>query len=141
TLTLARQSLAAPSRAPAGKHTLWGYAHVPAVPTADAARPRARAGWDRSTEPFLERMEGLIEAHAPGFPAPMLGRGAGGDRSPEPFLERMEGLIEAHAPGFRDRILARRAWNPRDLEAADATLAGGDISADRKRPRPNSQHP
>jgi phytoene dehydrogenase-like protein len=96
TLILGQQSLADPSRAPAGKHTLWGYAHVPAAPTADAARPRARAGWDRSTEPFLERMEKLIEAHA---------------------------------PGFRDRILARRAWNPVDLEGADATLAGGDISA------------
>jgi phytoene dehydrogenase-like protein len=96
TLILGQQSLADPSRAPAGKHTLWGYAHVPPVPTADAGRPRAKAGWDRSTEPFLERMEALIEAHA---------------------------------PGFRDRILARRAWNPRDLESADATLAGGDISA------------
>jgi phytoene dehydrogenase-like protein len=96
TLILGQQSRADPSRAPAGKHTLWGYAHVPPVPTADAGRPRAKAGWDRSTEPFLERMEALIEAHA---------------------------------PGFRDRILARRAWNPRDLESADATLAGGDISA------------
>jgi phytoene dehydrogenase-like protein len=96
TLILGQQSLADPSRAPAGKHTLWGYAHVPSVPTGDAARPRAKAGWDRSTEPFLERIEAAIEAHA---------------------------------PGFRDRILARRAWSPADLEAADASLAGGDISA------------
>ena len=97
TLILGQQSLADPSRAPAGKHTLWGYAHVPAAPTGDAGRPRARAAaWDRSTEPFLERMEAAIEAHA---------------------------------PGFRERVLARRAWNPLDLEAADATLAGGDISA------------
>jgi phytoene dehydrogenase-like protein len=96
TLILGQQSLADPSRAPAGKHTLWGYAHVPANPTGDAGRPRAKAGWDRSAESFLDRME------------------AG---------------IEAHAPGFRDRILARRAWTPADLEAADASLAGGDIQA------------
>jgi phytoene dehydrogenase-like protein len=96
TLILGQQSLADPSRAPAGKHTLWGYAHVPSVPTGDAARPRARAAWERSTEPFLERMEAAIEAHA---------------------------------PGFRDRVLARRAWTPADLEAADTSLAGGDISA------------
>ena len=96
TLILGQQSLADPSRAPAGKHTLWGYAHVPADPTGDAARPRAKGGWERSAEPFLERME------------------AG---------------IEAHAPGFRDRVLARKAWSPVDLEAADASLAGGDISA------------
>ncbi|HEV8425859.1 MAG TPA: NAD(P)/FAD-dependent oxidoreductase [Actinomycetes bacterium] len=96
TLILGQQSLADPSRAPAGKHTLWGYAHVPAEPTGDAGRPRARAGWDRSTESFLDRVE--------------------------------QG-IEAHAPGFRDRVLARKAWTPADLEAADATLAGGDIQA------------
>ncbi|HEU4901057.1 MAG TPA: NAD(P)/FAD-dependent oxidoreductase, partial [Actinomycetota bacterium] len=96
TLILGQQSLADPSRAPAGKHTLWGYAHVPPVPTGDALRPGADAGWDRSSESFLERMETAIEAHA---------------------------------PGFRDRVLARRTWSPVDLEAADASLAGGDISA------------
>jgi phytoene dehydrogenase-like protein len=96
TLILGQQSLADPSRAPAGKHTLWGYAHVPSVPTGDAARPRAKGGWDRSAEPFLDRMEAAIEAHA---------------------------------PDFRDRVLARRAWTPADLEAADASLAGGDLQA------------
>jgi phytoene dehydrogenase-like protein len=96
TLILGQQSLADPSRAPAGKHTLWGYAHVPSVPTGDAARPRAKAGWDRSAEPFLERMEAAIEAHA---------------------------------PGFRDRVLARKVWTPADLEAADASLPGGDLQA------------
>jgi phytoene dehydrogenase-like protein len=96
TLILGQQSLADPSRAPAGKHTLWGYAHVPAAPTGDAGRPRAKASWSRSGEAFLERMEAAIEAHA---------------------------------PGFRERVLARRAWSPVDLEAADASLAGGDISA------------
>ncbi|HEU4897359.1 MAG TPA: NAD(P)/FAD-dependent oxidoreductase [Actinomycetota bacterium] len=96
TLILGQQSLADPSRAPAGKHTLWGYAHVPAVPAGDAGRPRAKASWEHS----------------------------GGA-----FLERMEAAIEAHAPGFRERVLARRAWSPVDLEAADARLAGGDISA------------
>ncbi|HZA84245.1 MAG TPA: NAD(P)/FAD-dependent oxidoreductase [Actinomycetes bacterium] len=77
TLILGQQSLADPSRAPAGKHTLWGYAHVPASPTGDAGRPRARAaGWDRSAEPFLERMEAIIEAHAPGFRDRVLARKA-----------------------------------------------------------------
>ncbi|HZA84909.1 MAG TPA: NAD(P)/FAD-dependent oxidoreductase, partial [Actinomycetes bacterium] len=51
TLILGQQSLADPTRAPAGKHTLWGYAHVPPAPTRDAARPRAKAGWERSAEP------------------------------------------------------------------------------------------
>jgi phytoene dehydrogenase-like protein len=94
TLVLGQQSLADPSRAPAGKHTLWGYAHVPARPVGDALRPRARGDWERAAEPFLDRMEAAIEAHA---------------------------------PGFRDLVLARRAWNPADLEAADASLVDGDI--------------
>jgi phytoene dehydrogenase-like protein len=96
TLVLGQQSLADPSRAPAGKHTLWGYAHVPARPSGDAARPRAKGDWDRST--------GV-------------------------FLDRMEAAIEAHAPRFRDLVLARKAWTPDDLEAADASLVGGDIQA------------
>jgi phytoene dehydrogenase-like protein len=96
TLILGQQSLADPSRAPAGKHTLWGYAHVPARPTGDAARPRARGDWGRSAEVFLDRMEATIEGHA---------------------------------PGFRDRVLGRKVWTPDDLQAADASLAGGDIQA------------
>jgi phytoene dehydrogenase-like protein len=74
TLILGQQTLADPSRAPAGKHTLWGYAHVPAVPTGDAARPRAKGDWARSAEAFLDRMEAAIEAHAPGFRDLVLGR-------------------------------------------------------------------
>jgi phytoene dehydrogenase-like protein len=76
TLVLGQQSLADPSRAPAGKHTLWGYAHVPARPTGDAARPRAKGDWDRSTGVFLDRMEATIEAHAPGFRDLVLARKA-----------------------------------------------------------------
>ncbi len=67
TLILGQPTLADPSRAPAGKHVLWGYAHVPAAPTGDALRPRAKGEWSRSADPFLERVEAAIEAHAPGF--------------------------------------------------------------------------
>ncbi len=74
TLILGQQSLADPSRAPAGKHTLWGYAHVPSQPSGDAARPRARGDWERSAEPFLDRVEAAIEAHAPGFRELVLAR-------------------------------------------------------------------
>jgi phytoene dehydrogenase-like protein len=100
-LVIGQQSLADPSRAPAGRHTLWGYARVPSRPSGDAARPggaggKAEAGW-----------------------------GAIGAR----FLERVEGMIEAAAPGFGGRVLARKVWTPDDLEAADANLARGDISS------------
>jgi phytoene dehydrogenase-like protein len=48
---LAQQSLFDPSRAPAGKHTLWGYCHVP----------------NGSTVDMTERIEAQIERFAPGF--------------------------------------------------------------------------
>jgi phytoene dehydrogenase-like protein len=99
TLVLGQQSLADPTRAPAGQHTLWGYARVPPRPRGDAAHDDAWAGeeipWDRVA-----------------------------DR----FATRMEALIQEYAPGFRDRILARRVWTPGALRAADATLVDGDIS-------------
>jgi phytoene dehydrogenase-like protein len=76
TLILGQPTLADPSRAPAGKHVLWGYAHVPADPGGDALRPRAKASWPRSTDAFLERVELAIEAHAPGFRELVLARKA-----------------------------------------------------------------
>jgi phytoene dehydrogenase-like protein len=76
TLILGQPTLADPSRAPAGRHVLWGYAHAPAVPVGDALRPRARGDWPRSTESFLERVEQAIEAHAPGFRELVLARRA-----------------------------------------------------------------
>ncbi len=40
---------------------------------------------------------------------------------------RIEGQIERFAPGFRDLVLARSALGPRDLEARNPNLVGGDI--------------
>jgi phytoene dehydrogenase-like protein len=66
--------VADPSRAPEGRHTLWGYAHVPAAPTGDAGRRRARADWAHAAAPFVERIQARIEAHAPGFGDTVLAR-------------------------------------------------------------------
>jgi phytoene dehydrogenase-like protein len=48
---VAQPSLFDASRAPAGRHTLWAYCHVP----------------NGSAEPMLERIESQIERFAPGF--------------------------------------------------------------------------
>jgi phytoene dehydrogenase-like protein len=50
-IILAQQSLFDPSRAPEGKHTAWGYCHVP----------------NGSTFDMTERIEAQIERFAPGF--------------------------------------------------------------------------
>ncbi len=48
---IAQPGVVDPSRAPAGKHTLWGYCHVPAGSTVD----------------MTDRIEAQIERFAPGF--------------------------------------------------------------------------
>jgi len=45
------------------------------------------------------------------------------------MLERIERQIERFAPGFKDRVLARSITTPRDLEAGNENLVGGDIAA------------
>ena len=57
-MLLAQPSLFDPSRAPAGKHTLWGYCHVPGGSTFD----------------MTERIEAQIERFAPGFRELILAR-------------------------------------------------------------------
>jgi phytoene dehydrogenase-like protein len=44
------------------------------------------------------------------------------------FVGRMEDRIERAAPGFRRSVLARHVQGPLDLEAANPSLVGGDIS-------------
>jgi phytoene dehydrogenase-like protein len=39
----------------------------------------------------------------------------------------IEAQIERFAPGFRDLIIARHTMSPRDVEAHNANMIGGDI--------------
>ncbi len=55
---LAQQSLFDDTRAPEGKHTLWGYCHVPSGSTVD----------------MTERIEAQVERFAPGFRDRIIGR-------------------------------------------------------------------
>ena len=59
---LAQQSLFDPTRAPAGKHTVWAYCHVP----------------NGSTFDMTQRIEAQIERFAPGFGDRVLARSAWG---------------------------------------------------------------
>jgi len=64
-LVIGQQSLADPTRAPAGKHTLYCYTHIPS---------RVDGGWSAAREGFADRIEARIEELAPGFRASILGR-------------------------------------------------------------------
>ena len=57
-LVIGQQSLADPTRAPPGGHTLWAYSRVPNA---------MDGGWERYRETFADRIEGRIEGLAPGF--------------------------------------------------------------------------
>jgi phytoene dehydrogenase-like protein len=59
-LVIGQQSLVDPSRAPAGKHTLWAYSHVPS---------ELPEGWPAQRAAFADRVEQRIEGLAPGFRA------------------------------------------------------------------------
>ena len=81
-LVIGQQSLCDPSRAPPGKATLWAYSHVPA---------RSPRGWDADREPFADRIEGEIEALAPGFRKLVRGRRIFAPPDLEAFDENLVG--------------------------------------------------
>ena len=62
-MLLGQQSLADPTRAPAGKHTAWAYTHGP-----------HEADWSGETDRHVERMEAQVERFAPGFRDRVLAR-------------------------------------------------------------------
>jgi phytoene dehydrogenase-like protein len=68
-LVIGQQSLCDETRAPTGKHTLWAYSRVPSDPKEAHIR-----GWSRLRAFFADRVEGRIEALAPGFRSLILGR-------------------------------------------------------------------
>ena len=55
-LLFGQQSLADPTRAPAGRHTAWAYTHGP-----------HDADWAEQTDRHVERIEAQVERFAPGF--------------------------------------------------------------------------
>jgi phytoene dehydrogenase-like protein len=66
-LLVGQQSMTDPSRAPAGKETVWAYTHVPVDVHGDAGGT-VTGRWDaHDTAQFADRIEARIEALAPGF--------------------------------------------------------------------------
>ena len=64
-LVIGQQSLADPTRAPAGCHTLWAYTRVPS---------RVDGGWAAHAERLADTIDARIEGLAPGFRARVLAR-------------------------------------------------------------------
>lgn len=79
-LLFGQQSLADPTRAPAGKHTAWAYTHVP-----------RGIDWSLEKDRFVERIEAQIERFAPGFRDRILARHV---LTPAAFAARNANLVE-----------------------------------------------
>jgi phytoene dehydrogenase-like protein len=99
-LVVGQQSLADPTRAPSGKHTLWAYSRVPSV--------LAEGSWEARREQFADRIEARIEELAPGFRKRILARAI----FAPPDLERMnENLVGGDLGGgsadIRNQLIFR----------------------------------
>jgi phytoene dehydrogenase-like protein len=79
------QSVADPTRAPAGKHTLWAYTHVP--PGVD---------WSAERERFADVVESQVERFAPGFRDTVLARHV---MAPADLEARNENLVGGDVGG------------------------------------------
>jgi phytoene dehydrogenase-like protein len=79
-MLLGQQSIADPTRAPAGKHTAWAYTHGP-----------QEADWAGETGRQVERMEAQIERFAPGFRDLILARHVQGPAELERANPNLEG--------------------------------------------------
>jgi phytoene dehydrogenase-like protein len=84
-LLLGQQTLADPTRAPAGQHTAWAYTHGPHT-----------VDWTTERDAHVERIEAQIERFAPGFRALILARHVLGPRDLE---ERNANLVGGDVGG------------------------------------------
>jgi phytoene dehydrogenase-like protein len=72
-LVVGLQTLADPSRAPEGGHTLWLETHVPPAPRGDGAERIDAGPWPGMCDAFLDRVLDRLEQHAPGLRSHVVG--------------------------------------------------------------------
>jgi len=82
-LIVGQQTVADPSRAPAGGHTLWVETHVPPV-------PRDTGSWASWRDRFLDVVMRRLEDHAPGLGARVVGSAV---RTPEDLEHENRNLV------------------------------------------------
>ena len=91
-----QQTIADPTRAPAGRHTAWGYSHGPQT-----------LDWEAEHDRQVQRIEAQVERFAPGFRDRILARHA---LSPADFQRRNPNLVGGDVGGGSyalDQLLLR----------------------------------
>ena len=100
-MLVGQQSIADPSRAPAGKHTAWAYTHGP--PSLD---------WAAEQDRVVERMESQVERFAPGFRDRILARHVLG---PAELQRRNANVVDGDVGGGSyalDQVIFRPVRSP-----------------------------
>lgn len=98
-LLFGQQSIADPTRAPAGAETAWAYTHVP-----------MNTGWTRDDlERFADRMQARVEALAPGFGSTIRKRMVMG---PVEFEEGNYNLVEGALGGGTAQLHQQLVFRP-----------------------------
>jgi len=89
-------TLADPSRAPAGQHTLWIETHVPHQIRGDAADTIRASTWADAREAFADRLLAELDRYAPGASGLVLGRHV---QSPEDLFAANANLVGGDIAG------------------------------------------
>src|SRR5207253_410991 len=83
-------TLADPTRAPEGSHTLWIETHVPSQIRGDARGKITAREWAEAREPFADRLVEELAQYSPGVGAMIVGRHAA---SPEDLFALDANLV------------------------------------------------
>jgi phytoene dehydrogenase-like protein len=90
-LLMGQQTVADPTRAPAGKHTAWAYTHG----------PQHGVDWEGESEAHADRVEAQVERYAPGFRDLILARHV---LSPHDLQARNPNLVGGDVGGGSYRL-------------------------------------
>lgn len=124
-LLLGQQTVADPTRAPAGQHTAWAYTHG----------PQHGVDWRAERDRHVDRIEAHVERYAPGFRARILARHVLG---PDDLEARNRNLVGGDVGGgsyalrqvlFRPMPLPSPYWTPVKglVLGSAATFPGGAV--------------
>jgi phytoene dehydrogenase-like protein len=106
---MGQMAAADPSRAPAGKESVWAYTHVPQEVRRDAGPDGISGAWNRDeAERMADRMQARIEEHAPGFGDRVLTRRVLGPREIEARDENLvNGAINGGTSSLHQQLVFR----------------------------------
>jgi phytoene dehydrogenase-like protein len=108
-MIVGQQTLADPSRAPAGGHTLWIEMHTPGNPRGDGAGELGGSGWDALRAGFTERVLGRLEHFAPGARDLIVGTSV---LTPSDLFERNVNLVNGDVGGGSAALHQQLVFRP-----------------------------